>query len=417
MKFDKYPIHPGIKKAISKLEWKKPTDIQFKTIGPVLRGDDLLAIAQTGTGKTAAFAIPVLHLLAERTRNAHTTGVRCIVMAPTHELAAQIEEVFHQLGKHLPLETVGIYGGVDQEPQIKALKRGVDIVVATPGRMFDLVSQGHLDLKLIQILVLDEADHMLEAGFYNDIKHLLKFLPKRRQTLFFSATIDEKIKRLSYSLVTNPIRIQISPRDPVSKNVEHSVAFVDMDDKRFFLERCIRDTPEGKILVFVRTKVRAERVLKAMERVGLVTETIHGDKTQEERTGALNRFKKGEIRVLITTDLSARGIDIPGVDFVINYDLPEEKPESYVHRIGRTGRGNAKGGALSFCSPEERPMLELIEAYITKPISRMEVTQGDLNETRVAHGHRENDWKSLIADGEAMEAKYKNLKRKKKNRK
>ncbi|MCD4697387.1 MAG: DEAD/DEAH box helicase, partial [Bacteroidales bacterium] len=310
MKFEQYRIAEGIKTSISKLGYKKPTDIQYKSIPPILKGEDVLAIAQTGTGKTAAFAIPVLHILQERKISGRPDGVKCLVMAPTHELALQIESVFNTLGKHTRVTSFCIHGGVDQEPQIEQLDKGVDVLIATPGRMFDLVSQGALILRRVEILVLDEADHMLDLGFIKDIRDLMRHLPRKRQTLFFSATINEKIKKLAYSLVTDAIRIQISPKDPVAKNIEHAVAFVEMDDKRFFLEYLIKDYPEEKILVFVRTKVRAERVKKAMERVDVVTGTIHSDKLQEERERTMQSFRNGELKVLIATDVSARGIDI-----------------------------------------------------------------------------------------------------------
>ncbi|HPW86664.1 MAG TPA: DEAD/DEAH box helicase, partial [Chitinophagales bacterium] len=246
--------------------------------------------------------------------------------------------------------------------------------VATPGRLFDLRSQGYLDLSDIEILVLDEADHMLDLGFIGDIEDLIKFLPKHRQTLFFSATINEKIKKLAYSLVHKAIRIQISPKDPVAKNIQHAVAHIEMDDKRFFLERVIRENEGKKMIVFVRTKVRAERVAAAMQKAGIDTLTIHSDKDHKNRTDVMRQFREGKVRVLIATDVSARGIDIPNVDFVVNYDLPEV-PENYVHRVGRTGRGMQKGQAVSFCSREEEPVLKEIEAFLGKPVVKLAVDQ------------------------------------------
>ncbi|AMM49940.1 RNA helicase [Rufibacter sp. DG15C] len=380
MKFDDYSINPAIKKALDKLDFKKPTDIQFKAIPPILKGEDVLAIAQTGTGKTAAFAIPVLHKLHERKQYAREDGIKCLVMVPTRELAIQITEVFQTLGKHTRVKTFSVFGGVEQGPQIAKLEDGIDILVATPGRMFDLVSQGYIRLERVEILILDEADHMLDLGFIKDIRDLMKFLPRKRQTLFFSATINEYIKDLAYSLVSKPIRIQVSPKDPVAKNVDHSVAYVGMDDKRFFLERVVQENAGSKILVFVRTKVRAERVHEAMKRVGIVTETLHGDKDQKERLTSLNRFKKGEVKVLVATDVSSRGIDIPSVEYVVNYDLPEV-PENYVHRVGRTGRGTHKGKSVSFCSPEEKPILNEIEKFLGKPIKVLEIPKDDYSAT------------------------------------
>ncbi|MDX2430127.1 MAG: DEAD/DEAH box helicase [Bacteroides sp.] len=414
MKFEEYKIADGIKNSIAKLGFKKPTDIQFKSIPPILRGEDVLAIAQTGTGKTAAFAIPVLHILQERKIKGRPDGVKCLVMVPTHELALQTENVFRVLGKHTRINTFAIHGGVDQDPQIKQLDKGVDVLIATPGRMFDLVSQGALLLSRVEILVLDEADHMLDMGFIKDIRDLMKHLPRKRQTLFFSATINEQIKKIAYSLVTDAIRIQISPKDPVAKNIDHAVAFIEMDDKRFFLENVITNHPDSKILVFVRTKVRAERVKKALERVNIPSETIHGDKEQEERELTMQLFRGGGIKVLITTDLSARGIDIPDVELVVNYDLPES-PEYYVHRVGRTGRGTQKGQAISFCSKEEKEMLGIIEEQLGKPIYRTEISKGFYRDTiEASKENEETDWQSLIDQEEAFQLNKKKKKNKSK---
>jgi ATP-dependent RNA helicase RhlE len=302
-----------------------------------------------------------------------------------------------------------VFGGVEQDPQIEKLAAGVDVLVATPGRMFDLVNQGHIVLSQIEILILDEADHMLDLGFIKDIRDLIKFLPKQRQTLFFSATIDLEIKKLAYSLVQNPIRIQISPKDPVSRNVDHSVAYISMDDKRFFLERLIKENPESKILVFVRTKIRAERVCSALERVGLKSSTIHGDKEQHDRLKVMKQFKDGDIKILIATDVSSRGIDIPSVEYVVNYDLPEQA-ENYVHRIGRTGRGTKKGIAVSFCSPEEREILEEIAGYIGKEIKVMNINKSEYNETLDFSEVAPHDWRSLIKEEEVFLAKKKKKK-------
>ena len=399
MKFSQYHISEGIKKSIDQLGYKKPTDIQFKSIPPILKGEDVLAIAQTGTGKTAAFAIPILDILQKRKIKGRPDGVKCLVMAPTHELALQIEEVFKVLGKHVKVNAFCIHGGVDQEPQIQQLEKGEDVLIATPGRMFDLVSQGALNLKRVEILVLDEADHMLDLGFIKDIKDLMRHLPKKRQTLFFSATINESIKKLAYSLVTKAIRIQISPKDPVAKNIEHAVAFIDMDDKRFFLEAIVKDNPEKKILVFVRTKVRAERVKSAMARVDIIVDSIHSDKLQEDRELTIGNFRSGALKILIATDVSARGIDIPNVEYVINYDLPDTS-ENYVHRVGRTGRGNQKGQAFSFCSKEEKDLLVEIEKNLGKDIQRMEISKADYRYTLDISDAKATNWQSLMKEAE-----------------
>ena len=415
MRFDDYNISPEIKKNLSKLGFTRPTDIQFKAIPSILKGEDVLAIAQTGTGKTAAFAIPVINMIDAKKRTHRPDGIKCLVMVPTHELVIQLTEVFIQLSRHTRVTTFGIFGGVEQEPEIAKLEKGVDILIATPGRMFDLRSQGHLRLDRIDVLILDEADHMLDLGFIGDIQDLMRYLPKKRQTLFFSATINQKIKKLAYSLVTNPIRIQISPKNPVAKNVNHKVIFVSMEDKRFFLERMVNENPESKILVFVRTKVRAERVSKAMKRVDILSLTIHSDKDQRERNKVMKQFKSGEVKLLIATDVSARGIDIPDVDMVINYDLPD-KDENYVHRVGRTGRGKKKGNAYSFCSKEEEEMLADIQDFLGEKIEVLDIGKKDYFETIDFSNSTEGDIKNLLKEIEAQEemSRKKHKKRKRK---
>ena len=411
MKFEEYRIAEGIKTSISKLGYKKPTDIQYKSIPPILKGEDVLAIAQTGTGKTAAFVIPILHVLQERKISHRPDGIKCLVMVPTHELASQIDAVFKTLGKHTKIKSFCIHGGVDQEPQIQQLDKGVDVLIATPGRMFDLVSQGVLLLKRVEILVLDEADHMLDLGFIKDIRDLMRYLPKKRQTLFFSATINEKIKKLAYSLVTNAIRIQISPKDPVAKNIDHAVAFIEMDDKRFFLENIIKNNYDKKILVFVRTKIRAERVKKALKRVDIIADAIHSDRLQEERKFIMQSFRNGELKVLIATDVSARGIDIQNVEYVVNYDLPETS-ENYVHRVGRTGRGNQKGQAVSFCISDEKELLAEIENNLGKAIKRIEISKKNYQSIIDISEDESDDWKSLLKEAEEQ----KNLRKRKKKK-
>lgn len=370
MKFDQYDITPEIKNNLQRLHFKKPTDIQFKAIPSILNGEDVLAVAQTGTGKTAAFAIPVIDLIHRFKTSRRSTGIQCIVMVPTRELALQIGGVFNKLAKHTKVKTFAVYGGVEQDAQIQKLQDGIDVLIATPGRMFDLIHQKYLKLDNIKILILDEADRMLDLGFIDDLKFIKKLLKTQHQTLFFSATINREIKKLAFSQVnSNAIRIQISPKDPVSKNVSHFVMFVEMDDKRHFLERFIKENPDRKIIVFVRTRVRAERVAKAMERVGIATSTLHGDKEQEKRTDVMDAFRESKHGVLVATDVSARGIDVPDVKYVINYDLPDVA-ENYVHRVGRTGRGFNKGIAISFCSTGEKPLLKEIESLVTKKSKR-----------------------------------------------
>jgi ATP-dependent RNA helicase RhlE len=418
MKFEDYHILPAIKKSLAELGFKRPTDIQFKAIPSIMNGEDVMAIAQTGTGKTAAFAIPIIHHLANTRRP--NEGVRALILAPTRELAVQIHGVFTDIAKYTNLNILAIVGGVEQDNQIKELQSGVDILVATPGRMFDLIYQKHVKITKTEILVLDESDQMLALGFLKDIQDVKKFLPTQHQTLFFSATINLEIKDLAYSLVRNPIRIQISPKNPVSKNVDHSVAMIGMDDKRFFLERVIKQNPDSKIVVFVRTKVRAERVFSAMERVGIQTVTIHGDKLQDERFEALRKFSDGEVKVLVTTDVSARGIDIKQVEYVVNYDIPDVA-EYYVHRVGRTGRGvERKGYAISFCSPEEKPLLEDIEKFIGGPINLMELDKDDYKSTIDFSAEAKTDYNAVmkeIADFHKFEEEKKKKKLKDKHKK
>ena len=376
MKFSKYLLTDEVKKGVEGLGFTKPTDIQFKSIPSILKGEDILGIAQTGTGKTAAFAIPIIHKVQTSNIKGRKDGVRCLVMVPTRELAQQIQVVFNKVAKYTTVKTYAITGGVDQDPQINKLNKGVDILIATPGRMFDLISQGYLSLHRANTLILDEADRMLDLGFYKDIQDVLSRLSKNRQTLFFSATINPQIKKLAYTLVKNAIRIQISPKDPVSKNVNHFVSLIDMDDKRFFLENLINGSDGKKIMVFVRTQVRAERLVKAMQRVGIDSLIIHGGKGQKERNQALKKFKEGEGNLLVATDVSARGVDVPGVELVVNYDLPEVA-ENYVHRIGRTGRGNHKGDALSFVSKGEMELLLAIEKFLGKRIPEVKISKKD----------------------------------------
>ena len=394
MKFKDYPISSLIKHQLDLLGWSRPTDIQHRAIKHILDGEDVMAVAQTGTGKTAAFVIPVIHHLLNP-KDLKKKQIRCLVMVPTRELAKQISDVFKQISAGTKLSTLGLFGGVEQDDQINQLQTKVDILVTTPGRMFDLVSQGFIDLSKVEILVLDEADLMLDLGFTKDIRDVLRLLPKKRQTLFFTATISKKIKSLAYDVVRDAIRIQISPKNPVAKNVTHAVAFIEMDDKRFFLENILCEFETQKFIVFVRTKVRAERVVAAMLRVEIVTEALHGGIEQDKRFAILERFRKGESRVLITTDVACRGIDIPDMDYVINYDLPDN-PENYVHRCGRTGRGESNGQALSFCSPEEKILVEAIEEYTGEEILHYDITSAEYKDILIDTTDPTYNWKKLM---------------------
>jgi ATP-dependent RNA helicase RhlE len=402
MKFEKYHISEDIKKNLAQLGFKRPTDIQFKSIPSIMKGEDVLAIAQTGTGKTAAFAIPLIDKIHREKSSKRDTGIKGLVMAPTRELATQIGEVFTSIAKHTKVKTFALIGGVEQDAQLKKLQEGIDILITTPGRMFDLIHQGAISLARVDTLVLDEADHMLDLGFIKDIQYVKKMLTRKHQTLFFSATINPEIKKLAFSQVNSTaIRIQISPDDPVSANVSHAVMFVEMDDKRFFLESFIKENPDSKIIIFVRTRVRAERVAKAMERVSIPSITIHGEKDQGERSEAMKKFKDGDCQILIATDVSARGIDIPDINYVINYDLPE-KAENYVHRVGRTGRGVNKGMAISFCSEDEKELLKEIQQFLNKEIEVIKLGKKDYARTMdIAKKNTDTDVQALIEDNEA----------------
>lgn len=377
MKFEKFHLSEDLLRNLNDNGFFRTTDIQFKAIPSILKGEDVLAIAQTGTGKTAAFAIPIINMIHSDKSSKRTEGIRCLIMVPTRELAQQIGEVFNSFAKHTKVKAFAVHGGIEQDPQIQKLEDGIDILITTPGRMFALIRQGVIDLYHVDILVLDEADRMLDLGFLSDVEAVKRKLNHRHQTLFFSATINPEIKKLAYSQVhSNAIRIQISPDDPVSKNVSHFVMFVEMDDKRFFLLEYLKQHPDGKFIIFVRTRVRAERVAKVLARSDIQSMTIHGEKDQLDRTEVLKEFRAGNCKILIATDVSARGIDIPDVTHVINYDLPE-KSENYVHRIGRTGRGFNKGIAVSFCAMEEKQLLAEIEALVTKKIEVINVSKGD----------------------------------------
>ncbi|KAA3661298.1 MAG: ATP-dependent helicase [Calditrichaeota bacterium] len=417
MKFDQYDITPEIKNNLQRLHFKRPTDIQYKSIPSILNGEDVLAVAQTGTGKTAAFAIPVIDLIHRYKSSRRSLGIKCIVMVPTRELAMQIGTVFNTLAKHTRVKAFALYGGVEQDAQIQKLQDGLDILIATPGRMFDLIHQQFINLNNIEILVLDEADRMLDLGFIEDIKFIKRLLKKKHQTLFFSATINPEIKKLAYSQVKgNAVRIQISPKDPVSKNVSHFVMFIEMDDKRFFLARFIKENPNRKILVFVRTRVRAERVAKAMLRESIETSTLHGEKEQEQRSAVMQKFRESRNGVLIATDVSARGIDVPDVTYVINYDLPDVA-ENYVHRVGRTGRGVKKGVAISFCSEGEKPLLHEIEKLVTKKIEVIKITKKNYSFT-LESSKNDGMLQKLIDEDEILPGKKpkKKIKKPKKKR-
>jgi ATP-dependent RNA helicase RhlE len=380
MKFEKLRLKDAILRSLNDLGFNKTTDIQYKAIRAATTGSDVLAVAQTGTGKTAAYLIPTIQKLLESAQPRHHSPL-VLIMVPTRELAIQVNEVATSLIKYTKLTSLAIFGGAGQEDQIAQLQKGIQIVVCTPGRMFDLRSQGFLELDRIHTLIIDEADQMLKLGFYKDVMDVIKYIPFYRQTLFFSATIDQEIKKLAYSLVNKPIRIELSPKNPISQNISHCLLEVQMDDKRFFLERLINENPDTKVIVFVRTQVRAERVQAAMQRVNITTACIHGGLEQLERNDAIDAMKKGTVNILIATDVSARGIDIPNVDIVVNYDVPDVA-ENYVHRIGRTGRGVAKGIAYTFVATDEKELINEIETYITDKIPVVNLDKNSYDEIK-----------------------------------
>ena len=353
MQFAELGLIPPIAQAVAAEGYEKPTPIQARAIPHVLAGRDLLGLAQTGTGKTAAFALPILQRLEQIAPGRGHRHIRCLVLTPTRELAAQIAESFITYGKHLPLRTTVIFGGVGMESQKQALRRGIDILVATPGRLLDLAGQGLVDLRTLEIFVLDEADRMLDMGFIHDVKRVIGLLPSRRQTLFFSATMPPEAQDLADRLLRQPETVAVTPPATTAEKVEQEVFFVEKADKRALLVDVLRDSAMKRVLVFSRTKHGANRIADHLVRAGVGAEAIHGNKSQNARERALANFKAGRIRVLVATDIAARGIDIDDVTHVVNFDVPEV-PETYVHRIGRTARAGASGMAMTFVDVDER---------------------------------------------------------------
>ncbi len=352
MTFNELNLIEPILKALETEGYKTPTPIQEQAIPILLQRKDLLGCAQTGTGKTAAFAIPILQILHEEHAERTHKNIKVLILTPTRELAIQIGESFAAYGRNLRLRHTVIFGGVPQGAQVQALNRGIDILIATPGRLLDLMNQGYINIKDISIFVLDEADRMLDMGFIHDVKRVVAKLPAKRQTLFFSATMPVEIQKLSNSLLHNAEKVEITPAATTAETVTQSVYFVDKKDKRQLLTYVLKDPEMKMVLVFTRTKHGADKVVKDLQKVDIKAEAIHGNKSQNARQRALSNFKDGRIRVLVATDIAARGIDVDLLSHVINYEIPEV-PETYVHRIGRTGRAGASGTAMSFCDDEE----------------------------------------------------------------
>jgi ATP-dependent RNA helicase RhlE len=351
--FDQLGLIPPIAQAVAAEGYVAPTPIQARAIPHVLAGRDLLGLAQTGTGKTAAFALPILQRLAHLAPSRGVRAIRCLVLTPTRELAAQIGESFATYGKHLPLRHAVIFGGVGFEAQRQALRHGIDILVATPGRFLDLAGQGLVDLRALEVFVLDEADRMLDMGFIHDVRRVIALLPSRRQTLFFSATMPREAQELADRLLTKPETVAVTPPATTAEKVEQEVYFVEKADKRALLVDVLRDRAMRRVLVFSRTKHGANRIAEHLDKAGVGAEAIHGNKSQNARERALANFKAGRVRVLVATDIAARGIDIDDVTHVVNFDVPEV-PETYVHRIGRTARAGASGMALTFVEADDR---------------------------------------------------------------
>lgn len=368
MLFKDLSLIEPILRALQTEGYSTPTPIQAQSIPIILQQKDLLGCAQTGTGKTAAFAIPMLQLLAEDfVKGKKTKSPKALILTPTRELAIQIDESFAAYGRHIPLKRSVIFGGVSQHAQVMSLQQGVDIIVATPGRMLDLMGQGYIDLKAIQIFVLDEADRMLDMGFVNDVKKIIAKLPQKRQTLLFSATMPKEIQDLANSILTHATKVEVTPVSSTADTVEQFIFFTEKKNKANLLTFLLKDKSIKSALVFTRTKHGADKVVKILNAATIKAAAIHGNKSQNARQTALQNFKNGAIRVLVATDIAARGIDIDELSHVFNFELPEV-PETYVHRIGRTGRAGNSGIALSFCDVEEKLLLRDIQKLIGKQI-------------------------------------------------
>jgi ATP-dependent RNA helicase RhlE len=365
--FAELKLAEPLQRALRAENYTTPTPIQVQSIPHLLAGRDLLGCAQTGTGKTAAFALPILQQFDARRRPAASRAPRALVLSPTRELAVQIGERFAAYGRHVRFRQAMVFGGVGQAPQVRALARGVHLLVATPGRLLDLMNQGHVCLSELEVFVLDEVDRMLDMGFLPDLKRIMAQLPKTRQSLFFSATMPNHIASLASQLLSDPVRVTVTPPSSTVERTVQSVMFVAKSDKLGLLCHLLREG-DARVLVFARTKHGADKVARQLAKAGLSAEAIHGNKSQPARQKTLNRFRSGSLRVLVATDIVARGIDVEGISHVINFDLPHEA-ESYVHRIGRTGRAGAEGRAISFCDPSERAALHGIQKVIRHTIS------------------------------------------------
>ena len=367
MQFESLNIIEPILRSLKEEGYSIPTPIQSQAIPIILKQTDLIGCAQTGTGKTAAFAVPILQLLCNNKSFDRKKKIRSLIVTPTRELAIQIDESFMAYGRHTGLTSTVVFGGVNQNPQTNALRKGIDILVATPGRLLDLMNQGFISLNSIEIFVLDEADRMLDMGFIHDVKKIISALPQKRQSLFFSATMPPEIVKLAGSIVYKPVKVEVTPSATTVDIVNQFVYFIDKGNKNSLLIELLKDEKIKTALVFTRTKFGADKVVRVLEKKNIRAEAIHGNKAQNARQRALSNFKSQTTRVLVATDIAARGIDVDDLQFVINYEIPNIS-ETYVHRIGRTGRAGANGTAISFCDAEEKPYLRDIEKLITKKI-------------------------------------------------
>lgn len=367
MEFKKLNITPPILRALNEQGYTQPTEIQSQAIPKILEGRDLLGCAQTGTGKTAAFAVPTLQILGQSEQKHNWKKIRALIITPTRELALQIYESYRDYGKYTKLNACVIFGGVSQRPQEVELRKGVDILVATPGRLNDLIGQRIVDISNIEIFILDEADRMLDMGFLNDVKKIISKIPQKRQTLLFSATMPPDIAQMANTILINPVKVSITPVSSTVDAIEQSVYYVDRGNKKSLLTHLLQDKSIVSALVFTKTKHRADHIVKHLTRENIKAQAIHGDKSQGARQLALSNFKAGKIRVLVATDIAARGIDIDELSHVINYELPEVS-ETYVHRIGRTGRAGMEGVAIAFCDFDEKMLLKDIVKLIGKDV-------------------------------------------------
>jgi ATP-dependent RNA helicase RhlE len=367
MKFNELNLLEPILNALTKQGYTEPTPIQQQAIPYVLEGRDVMGCAQTGTGKTAAFAIPIIQRIHTSKQADNSNKIRALIVTPTRELAIQIEESFKNYGSELKLRYTVIFGGVNQSQQVNRLKNGVDVLIATPGRLLDLQQQGFIKLGNLEIFVLDEADRMLDMGFIHDVKKIIKMIPAKRQTLFFSATMPKEITSLANSILTDPVKVEVNPVSSTAEMIEQALYYVDTPAKKDLLVHVLKETTAPSVLVFSRTKHGADKIVKLLAKNKVTAEAIHGNKSQNARQRALSNFKDKTSRVLVATDIAARGIDIDELSFVINYDIPNI-PETYVHRIGRTGRAGASGIAVSFCDKEERKYIRDIQKLISLEI-------------------------------------------------